>query len=81
MGAAAGSSSGTVEQAPAETLGGAAAPVFSLVKQITALMENGNNHQQLFWHRLGTTSRGSTGRNQELVLFPQMVTPPVPRSL
>ena len=45
---------------------------------------SGDEHchfRQIFWGRLGSTSRASAGRNWELVLFPQAVTPPAPRSL
>ena len=68
MGAATGSSSGTnrvpLERVPAESLGGAKAPVFSLIKQITALVGSGHCCRQLFWCRLGSTNAG--GHQQEM---------------
>lgn len=72
-GAATGSSSGagaTLAQAPAESLGRADAPVFSLMEQITAVMGIGCHCQHLFW-RLHSTSVGATARNRELGYSPR----------
>lgn len=67
--------------APAEPLGGATALVFSLVRQITALVGKGWWCWQLFWCRFGTSSTGATDWSPELMLFLQVVTPPAPKTL